>query len=71
MREPQQVLEVDAHPVTGIRPFVLFFREALGLVKDVRVIPIDKNLVHPVFPFLFRSYSSVHAMRDESIESSG
>ena len=41
---------MDANQVSGAGCALSFLREALGLVKDVRVVPIDEHPIHALPP---------------------
>ena len=44
--ETQHVFKVNPHTKTSIQGCFLFFRNALGFVKNVRIVPVDEYLVH-------------------------
>ena len=42
----EQILKVYADAVPGAGPLALLLGQALRLVNDIRVIPVDENAIH-------------------------
>ena len=44
MRQPQYVFKMDANAKSGIWALLTLCGQALCLVKDIRVVPVDKDV---------------------------
>ena len=46
MCQTQQIIKMYSYPISGSGALSLLLSQALRLVKDIRIVPIDKNAIH-------------------------